>query len=352
MQLRADQLEQHLQKPLAALYVLHGDEPLLSLEAADAVRQAARRQGYDEREVLVAGANFRWDQLALAGGNLSLFGGNKLIDLRIPNGKPGREGAAALQQHASQPLAGVLTLITLPQLDWQAKKAAWFVALQNAGVVLELNAPPLSELPRWIAQRLARQQQRASAEALAFMAAHVEGNLLAAHQEIQKLALLYPAGELTLAQVEEAVLDVARFDVDKLRAALLAGDAGRCARLLDGLRAEDTAPPLILWILAQEIRSLAQLRSQLDQGVSFNNACSAARIFGARQPPYRQATERCSTRQLHAALLRAARIDRMIKGLIQGDLWDELLQLCLRLCPSAHRQPLRQPHQPHQPHRA
>lgn len=337
MQLRPDQLDAHLKQPLAALYVLHGDEPLLILEAADALRRAARRQGYDEREVLVAGANFRWDQLALAGGNLSLFGGNKLIDLRIPSGKPGREGAAALQQHVSQPLTGVMTLITLPQLDWQAKKAAWFVALQNAGVLIELNAPPLAELPDWIAARLARQEHSATPEALAFVASHVEGNLLAAHQEIQKLALLYPKGQLTLAQVEEAVLDVARFDVDKLRAALLAGDAARCARLLEGLRAEDTAPPLILWILAQEVRTLAQLRSQLDQGANYQAACSAARIFGARQQSYRQALQRCNTQQLRSALLRAARIDRMIKGLVPGDLWDEFLQLALRLCPAPRR---------------
>ena len=226
--------------------------------------------------ILVAGPGFRWDQLALAGCNISLFCGNNLIDLPIPNGKPGRDGGEALQRHAEQPLDGVVTLVTLPQVDWQAKKAAWFVALTNAGVAVELNAPPLRQLPDWIAARLARQKQSALPEALEFIAAHVEGNLLAAHQEIQKLGLLYPEGQLTLAQVEEAVLDVARFDVDKLRAALLAGDGPRCARLLDGLRAEDTAPPLVLWALTQEARTLAQLRAQLDQGASFDNACAAA----------------------------------------------------------------------------
>ena len=331
MQLRPDQLTAHLAKPLAPLYLLHGDEPLLILEAADAIRGAARAQGFDEREVLVAGAGFRWDQLAQAGGNLSLFGGNKLIDLRIPSGKPGREGGEALQRHCEKLGDGLLTLVTLPQLDWQAKKAAWFTALNNAGVALELNAPPLPQLPDWIAMRLARQKQSATPEALEFVASHVEGNLLAAHQEIQKLALLYPEGQLTLEQVEEAVLDVARYDVDKLRAALLAGDAPRCARLLEGLRAEDTAPPLVLWALAQETRTLAQLRVQLDQGASFDSACSAARIFGARQGAYRTATQRCSTPLLRAALLQAARIDRMIKGLTRGDLWDEFLQLALRL---------------------
>lgn len=331
MQLRPDHLSEHLSKSLAPLYVLHGDEPLLVLEASDAIRKAARAQGYDEREVLVAGPGFRWEQLDQAGGNLSLFGSNKLIDLRIPSGKPGRDGGEALQRHAEKPSDGLLTLITLPLLDWQAKKAAWFTHLSKVGVVIELNAPALPQLPDWIAMRLARQKQTAAKEALEFIAMHVEGNLLAAHQEIQKLALLHPAGNLSLEQVEEAVLDVARYDVDKLRSALLAGDAPRCARLLDGLRAEDTAPPLILWALAQEARSLAQLRTQLDQGANFDHACSAARIFGARQAPYRAAVQRLSTPQLRTALLQAARIDRMIKGLTRGDVWDEFLQLALRL---------------------
>ena len=339
MQLAAGQLQSHLKEPLAPLYLLHGDEPLLVLEAADAIRLAARSQGFDEREVLVAGPGFRWEALAQAGGNLSLFGGNKLIDLRIPTGKPGREGGEALGRCAEQAAKsgrsaqGVATLITLPQIDWQTKKAAWFVKLAQAGVALELNAPPLADLPDWIAARLARQQQSAPKPALEFLAAQVEGNLLAAHQEIQKLALLHGAGALTLTQVQAAVLDVARYDVDKLRAALLAGDAGRLARLLDGLRGEDAAPPLVLWAMAQETRTLTQLRAALDAGGGFDAACAALRIFGARQAAYRGAAQRCSSAALRAALLHAARIDRMIKGLVRGDLWDEFLQLALRLAP-------------------
>ena len=336
MQLAPGQLQTHLREALAPLYVLHGDEPLLVLEAADAIRRAARAQGFDEREVLVAGPGFRWENLAQAGGNLSLFGGNKLIDLRIPTGKPGREGGEALTRHAEQAAKaggsaqGVMTLISLPQLDWQTKKAAWFTKLTQAGVALELNAPALPALPDWIAARLARQKQSAPAAALEFVAAQVEGNLLAAHQEIQKLGLLYPEGPLSLEQVEAAVLDVSRYDVDKLRAALLAGDAARLGRLLAGLRAEDTAPPLLLWAMAQEARTLTQLRALLDAGKSFDAACSALRIFGPRQGAYRAAAQRCPTPALRAALLHAARIDRMIKGLARGDLWDEFLQLALR----------------------
>ncbi len=339
MLLAACQLQSHLKEALAPLYLLHGDEPLLVLEAADAIRLAARAQGFEEREVLVASPGFRWEALAAAGGNLSLFGGNKLIDLRIPTGKPGRDGGEALSRHAEQAAKcgrraqGVATLITLAQIDWQTKKAAWFVKLQQSGVALELNAPPLPELPNWIAARLARQKQSASQPALEFIAAQVEGNLLAAHQEIQKLGLLHPEGALNLEQVEAAVLDVARYDVDKLRAALLAGDAARAAKLLEGLRAEDTAPPLLLWAMAQEARTLTQLRAAVDSGASLDGACSSLRIFGARQAGYRDALQRCSMPALRAALLHAARIDRMIKGLARGDLWDEFLQLALRFAP-------------------
>ena len=332
MQLRAEQLAAHLSGKLAPLYVLHGDEPLLVIEAGDAIRAAARAKGFSEREVLVAGPGFKWDGLMLAAGNLSLFGENKLVDLRLPTGKPGRDGGEMVQRYCERLPEGVLTLVTLPQLDWATKKTAWFNALVQAGVAIELNAPNLPELPDWIALRLARQQQKAERAALEFIAAHVEGNLLAAHQEIQKLGLLYPAGELGLAQVEDAVLNVARYDVDKLRAALLEGDAARCARLLEGLRGEDVAPPLLLWAFASEIRTLAVLRAAQDEGRPLAAVLRAERVFDDRRAAALQrAVPRLRAPQLRAALLAAARIDRMIKGLVQGDVWDEFLQLALRL---------------------
>jgi DNA polymerase-3 subunit delta len=291
VQLRPEQLLAHLDKPLAPLYLLHGNEPLLVIEAGDAIRSAARKQGFDEREVIIAGANYRWEDLLLSTGNLSLFGGSKLIDLRIPSGKPGREGSEALQRYIKTLGPGVVTLISLPELDWQAKKAAWVTALSNAGVALECNAPPVARLPQWIAERLKRQNQSASREGLEFIAAHVEGNLLAAHQEIQTLGLIYATGEIALAQIEAAVLNVARYDVSDLRDAVKAHDTVRAARTLEGLKAEDAAAPLVLWALATEARAVAA----------------------------------------RAALLHAAKIDRMIKGLASGDIWDEFLQLAMRL---------------------
>jgi DNA polymerase-3 subunit delta len=290
MHVRPEQLATQLDKKLAPLYVIHGDG-LLAIEAADAIRAAARKQGYVEREVLMVTPSFKWDELFLAAGNLSLFGGDKVVDLRIPSGKPGRDGGEALGRYCTQLPRGVVTLVTLPELDWQAKKASWFVKLSEAGIAVECAAPPLAQLPAWIAGRLKRQNQSAPREALAFIAAHVEGNLLAAHQEIQKLGLLHPEGELSLADVEAAVLNVARYDIDALRDALRANDPARCARTLDGLEAEGAALPLVLWALANEARQ----------------------------------------RAARAAVLHAARIDRMIKGVAKGDVWDEMLQLALRL---------------------
>lgn len=336
MILRPEQLAAQLRKALTPLYVLHGNEPLLVLEAGDAVRAAARQQGYAEREVLVAGQGFRWESLQSAAGNLSLFGDSKLVDLRIPNGKPGRDGGEALQRYARHPGDGVVTLVSLPEIDWATRKAGWFVALAEAGVVVELNAPERERLPEWLAQRLARQQQKASPDALAFIAEHVEGNLLAAHQEILKLGLLHPAGELPLEAVREAVLNVARYDVDKLRSALLDGDAARCARLLEGLQGEGEAPPLVLWALASEIRSLANLRQGLDEGQPLPALLKAERVFDERRKQALQrALPRFTSGTLRTAILHAARIDRIIKGLGRGDVWDEFLQLCLRLTRSA-----------------
>lgn len=332
MNLRPDQLAAQLSRPLAPLWLLHGNEPLLVLEAADAIRAAARQQGFDERETLVVGQGFRWDALALAAGNLSLFGGNKLIDLRIPTGKPGRDGGDALQRYARALPEGTVTLITLPEIDWQTRKTAWFTALTGAGNTLELNAPERERLPEWIAARLAAQGQSAEREALSFIADHVEGNLLAAHQEIRKLGLLHGEGRLTLDQVQDAVLNVARYDIDKLRQAALEGDPVRCVRLIEGLAGEGAAPPLVLWALTSEIRTLATLKGGQDAGQPLPALLKAERVFDERRKQaITRALPRLSVGALRAALMHAARIDRMIKGLVPGDIWDEFLQLTLRL---------------------
>ena len=330
MQLRGEQLVAQLERELKPVYVVYGDEPLLVIEAADVIRAAARRQGFDEREVLTAISGFNWDELHHAAGNMSLFGGRKLIDLRIPTGKPGREGSVAIQDYCARPSPDVLLLVTLPGLDWAEEKAVWLKSLAEAGVGIKLITPNLAELPTWIAARLRRQQQGVDSEGLRFIAERVEGNLLAAHQEILKLGLLYPAGELSLQQVQEAVLNVARYDLDGLREALLAGDVARLTRTLDGLQQEGEAPPLVLWALTEEIRALAQVKAGLKDRQSLDVLLKEARVWGARQVLFKRAVQRIDQARANAALVHAAGIDRMIKGAAgAGNVWDEFLRLGL-----------------------
>lgn len=335
MLLKGEQLAAHLERDLRPLYVLYGDDPLLVIEAADAIRAKARQQGYSEREVLTVLPQFDWGTLLAAGGNMSLFGDKKLIDLRIPTGKPGKEGGAALQQWCQNLSLDNLLLITLPELDWREEKAVWFTALVNAGVAIKLMAPPLAELPGWIAGRLRRQQQSADLESLKFVAERVEGNLLAAHQEIQKLGLLYPAGQLTLAQIRDAVLNVARYDIDSLREALLAGDVGRLTRTLDGLMQEGEAPPLVLWAMSEEIRALTIIRAGIDAGRPVDMLLKDAKVWGPRAAPVKKALQRLTTATLEAALQHAGKIDRLAKGIGQGNIWEEFLRLGLRLAAAA-----------------
>ena len=331
MQLRAEELERHLSRSLAALYVIHGDEPLQSLEAADAIRAAAREKGYAEREVLAVERGFDWNQLLVSGASLSLFSSKKLIELRIPGGKPGTEGAAAIVQHCSAPAPDVLTIVTLPRLDRRAQNAAWFKALTRDGVLINTFQVERAQLPQWIAARLARQKQKADQETLQFLADSVEGNLLAAHQEIQKLGLLFPPGELAFDPVCSAVLNVARYDAFKLNEAMLAGDKARLARMLDGPKNEGEAPPKILWVLAEEIRAVAKVQAGMAQGEDLQQLYRNNRVWGGvRQQQVTEAARRLKSAALGQALRHAARIDRTIKGLARGDVWDELLQLCLR----------------------
>jgi DNA polymerase-3 subunit delta len=331
MRLRSEQLAVHLERDLQLIYTVYGDEPLLTIEAADAIRAAARKQGFGEREVLTAIAGFNWSDLSATACNLSLFGGKKLIDLRIPTGKPGRDGSAVLQDYCARPSPDTLLLVSLPGLDWSEEKAVWLKALTEAGVVLKLTPPDLGELPAWLAGRLQRQRQSTDEEALRFIAERVEGNLLAAHQEILKLGLLYPQGALSFEQIRDAVLNVARHDLDGLRESLLSGDLARLARTLEGLRQEGEAPLLVLWAMAEEVRALAQVRAGLAENRPLDALLKDARVWGTRQAPFRKAVQRIGLRQAREALCLSARIDRLAKGIGEGDIWDEFLRLGVSL---------------------
>ncbi|HEX6361859.1 MAG TPA: DNA polymerase III subunit delta, partial [Albitalea sp.] len=313
MQLRPEQLAAHLQKGLRRLYVLWGDEPLLAQEAADLVRAAARAAGHTERQVhTVQGAHFNWSALLGAAQAMSLFADRQLIEIRIPSGKPGKDGSDALQRYCEHLAEDVVTIVHLPRLDRQQQSSAWFAALDAAGVSVRIDPVERRALPQWIAQRLAAQGQRvqpgdAGQQTLAFFADRVEGNLLAAHQEIQKLALLYPPGELGFEQVEQAVLNVARYDVFKLGEAVLAGQVARALRMLDGLQAEGEAAVLVHWTLAEDLRALKRVKDATAGGKPLPMALREARVWGAKERLFERAVPLFTDNAL-AALLHAAQV--------------------------------------------
>ncbi|MCW5235620.1 DNA polymerase III subunit delta [Verminephrobacter eiseniae] len=351
MQIALAQLSEHLQRGLAPLYVLHGDEPLLQQEAADAIRAAARARGYTERSAFtVAGAHFDWSAVLAAGGSSSLFAERQIVEIRIPTGKPGKDGSAALQRLAAsaQGNDNTLTLVLLPRLDKATRAGDWFAALQAHGSTIQIDPVERSALPQWLAQRLAAQGQRVLAgeegqRTLRFFADRVEGNLLAAHQELQKLALLHPAGDLTQAQVEAAVLDVARYDVFKLSESVLAGQTARVQRMLDGLQAAGENEVLVHWALAEDIRALKRVKDAMNAGRPLPLALRENRIWGPRERLFERILPQASDAALARLLQSAHIVDGIVKGLRwpdwPADSWQALQRLALqlsRLTPSAH----------------
>jgi DNA polymerase III subunit delta len=318
MRVSADQLAGNLARKLAPVYAIHGDETLLVLEAADAVRAAARKQGYADREVYEpAGRGFDWSELAHAGASMSLFGGKKIVELRLASGKPSAQAAEAIVDWCERPSPEALLLITMPRPEgggwWEAP---WFVALGKAGVVVEVQQVARAALPGWLEKRLAAQKQRAAREVLEYLADRVEGNLLAAHQEVQKLALLAPEGELSFDTVRDAVADVARFDTNVAAEALVKGETVRYLRVLEGLRAEGEAPVYLLFTLSSALFALAAPGGWVSKALQ--RALNSARRYDPAA--------------LARAISHAAAIDRAIKGVGAGEEpWEEFAKLGLAL---------------------
>ena len=343
MQLALPQLQAHLQKGLRSLYALHGDEALLVQEAADAIRATARLQGYTERSVhVVSGAHFDWSEVLAAGGSMSLFAERQILEIRVPTGKPGKEGSPMIQQLAQSAEGNdsTLTLFIFPRLDNATKKGAWFGALEQFGVTLQVDSLERAQLPQWIAQRLKLQNQSVAPgqegqNCLQFFADRVEGNLLAAHQEIQKLGLLYPPGELTQTQVESAVLNVARYDVFKLSEAVLSGQVARVLRMLEGLQAEGEAAVLVHFTLAEDIRALKRVKDAMADGRPLPMALREQRIWGLREKLFERVLPKLSSTRLAQLLQNAHQVDGIVKGLKVADWpsdpWQALQRLALRV---------------------
>ena len=330
-QLRPEQLAGSLKQGLAPVYFIHGDETLLVNECADAIRAAARERGFGERQVFSADSGFDWNSLLAASDSLSLFAEQRLLELRLPTGKPGKEGAKILREYADRPAPDTVLLILSAKLEAAARRGKWVQALEGAGAGIAVWPVDAAQLPAWIERRMGARGMRAERDALRLLAERVEGNLLAAAQEIEKLYLLHGPGSLDYETIAELVTDSARYDIFGLVDCALSGDAVHAQRMLAGLRAEGVEPVLVLWALAREIRTLASMARAVQQGTPLARALAAERVWDKRKPLISGVLQRIRGRQWWTLLQHCARIDRVIKGRAAGSAWDELLQLSLVL---------------------
>jgi DNA polymerase-3 subunit delta len=335
MKLAPAQLAKHLQSSLAPVYAISGDDPLLCQEAADAIRAATRAQGFTERQVFNADASFDWGTLLQAGNSLSLFAEKRVLELRIPNGKPGDKGTAALLEYLSRPPEDTLLLISLPKLDGSTQKTKWAKAVIDGPSAQFIQIWPVEvhQLPQWIRQRMNQAGMNATQEAVDLIAARVEGNLLAAAQEIEKLKLLADGNQIDASTVQAAVADSARYDVFGLIDAALNGEASHALRTLEGLRGEGVDSTVVLWALARELRLLATIAQQYGQGIPLEKAFSQARppVWDKRRPLVSKALQRHSAARWSKMLQDAQRIDAQIKGQAAGDPWLDISRLTLLL---------------------
>lgn len=329
MRLKAEQLEAALSKQLAPVYLITGDEPLQQGESADLVRRAARQAGYENREILTVDAHFEWALLGESADSFSIFADKKIIDVRMPSGKPGVEGSKALIDYCARIPEDTLLLITSGKLDSASLKAKWAQALDKAGIIIQVWPLAGQDLINWLQKRLAGKGLACDPEGIRLLAGRIEGNLLAAAQEVEKLFVLYGPKKLSRSDIESAVADSSRYDVFNLSDAMLVGNIGRIVKVLQGLRSEGAAEPLVLWALAREIRLLIAVKTARHQGITKDQALKSAQVWDSRKGLILGAEQRLQLAQLNKALSMCAAADRCIKGVSKGDAWDQLLQICL-----------------------
>lgn len=335
MNISPNQLAAALKKNLLPCYFVTGDEHLLVQEAQDAIRAAARERGFTSREVHVAGPGFRWDELAAAAGSLSLFADKRLLELRLPTGKPGRDGSAAIVDLIGRLGGDLVFVVTAPKLDRKAMAAKWVQELGAHGGIVQVWPVDLRDLPKWIEGRMRRVGLVPDEEAVRLIADRVEGNLLAADQEIEKLRLLLGDGPVSGADVDEAVADSSRFDVFKLTDAALSGDAARALRILTGLREEGVEPPLVVWALARELRTLARLAESVAGGVSLAAAMQKERVWRSRESVLRAAVARHTAPELYRLLMLARQVDAAMRGRLAAGPWQLATELVYGLATGA-----------------
>jgi DNA polymerase-3 subunit delta len=331
LKIQANQLSSHLLKSLAPCYLITGDEFLLVSEALDTVREAARHRGFTSRELHVATVGFDWNTLTASTSNLSLFAEQRIIELRLPTGKPGKAGSAAIIDLVEQSGPELLFIVTGPKLDKSSSASKWAKTIDQKGVSLPLWPIGVRELPGWIANRMRAAGLQPDRDAVILIADRVEGNLLAAQQEIEKLRLILGEGKVSAEDVNDAVANSSRYDVYKLTDAALAGDAKRSVKILGGLRAEGVEPIIVMWALARELRTLAMLDDVVRQGGDLGGAMKKSRVWSSRQGLVRHCVTRHQHGDFHKMLKATGRADAAAKGQRAGNPWHMATDVVLSL---------------------
>ena len=322
MKIKANQLSSHLQKNLASCYLVTGDEHLLVDEALDAIRATAREHGFTSRDLHVATVGFDWAHLRDSSSNLSLFAEKRIVELRLPTGKPGRVGSQAIADLVDTTAADLLLIVSGPKLDRSAQSAKWVKAIDARGVNIQVWPIGVRELPGWITERMRRAGLQPDRGAVALIADRVEGNLLAARQEIEKLRLILGEGKVSAADVSTAVANSSRFDVFNLVDAALSGEARRALKILRGLRAEGVEPVIVVWALTRELRTLANLTDTVAQGMDLASGMRKTGVWNNRQPLVRSCIGRHQHGDFHRLLKAASHADQAAKGQIRADPWQ------------------------------
>ena len=331
MKISANQLAPQLKKSLLPCYLVSGDEPLLVEESLDAIRAAAREQGFGSRELFVHSVGFDWSDFSAVGGNLSLFAERRIVELRLPTGKPGVKGSAAIADFAADAGEDILFLVSAPKIDRKGQNAKWVKALESRGGLVQIWPVDRRDLPGWINQRMQHAGMRPDRDAVRLIADRVEGNLLAARQEIEKLRLLHGGGPISADEVDQAVADSSRFDVYKLVDAAVSGNASRAVRVLGGVRAEGVEPVIVMWALTRELRLLAGLSDAVAGGSDLSTSMRKARVWQNRQGMVRSCIGRHPAGSFHRLLKLARRADAAAKGQRRADPWQLVMQIIIEV---------------------
>ena len=328
MNVRPDQLDGVISKSVYPVYMVSGDEPLQQMEVLDAIRLFLRNNDFTEREILDVDAQFDWQRLLDETANMSLFANRRIVELRLPSAKPGRQGSQIIKDYLSRPPEDTVLLINAGKIDGNSKKSAWYKSVDQSGLVVQCWPVPVEKLPQWLRQRFKARDMDADNDVLAYISQHIEGNLLAADQEIEKLYLLLGPGRITYADVAEAITSQSRYSVFELVDMMLSGDTKRVIKIISGLKAEGMVPVFVNWALAKDIRLLAQASQNT---ASVDLVLKRSGVWSSRVALFKSCMSRHSTRSLQLMLKRCSYLDAVSKGMIDANIWDEIETLCVRL---------------------